>query len=242
VKVNGTTVHGRTPLRSGDRVRVGTQELVFTAVEPMGLAHARTTGNLRLCATCKTPYARETVACPNCGATEQTEDETITASGSGERPHAWTVQLLNEALSRALRLGRAVETERIVRRATAQFEEILAAGGTLELDAMHALTTAAVEATTLTDDPAWAQWALEVYGRARQVPPLQMVDALQQVDRRHRLPLASSIRALLEQVGAGAGGATNDEFEALRRLEQLSRALDQGGSVPGAGGGAAAVS
>ncbi len=239
VKVNGATLRGRIPLRSGDRVRIGTQDLVFTAVDPAGFAQARTTGHLRLCATCKLPYAREALACPNCGATEQTEDDAVTASGSGERPHSWTVQLLNEALSRALRLGRASDADRIIRRATAQFEEIVAAGAALEVEALASLTVAAVETTILTDDPAWAVWAIDVYRRARQVPPTKLVDRLGAVDPKHRGALGVAVRALLERVSAEAGIASHDGFEALRRLEQLSRALDTGAA--GDGGGAAAV-
>src|SRR5580658_4925478 len=61
VRVNGVTIRGPTPLKDGDRVRIGTQDFVFCRVDPMGKAHSKTTGVLRLCANCRLPYPREMV-------------------------------------------------------------------------------------------------------------------------------------------------------------------------------------
>src|SRR5271163_628506 len=96
VRINGLQVRGATPLRDGDRVRIGTQDFVFCRVDPLGKAHSKTTGVLRLCAKCRLPYPREMVACPNCEATEQTDEETLSGSFGSENQTAWSVQLLVE--------------------------------------------------------------------------------------------------------------------------------------------------
>src|SRR5580658_7915544 len=44
VRVNGSPIRGLTALRSGDRARIGTQELIFTCVEDAVPAFARITG------------------------------------------------------------------------------------------------------------------------------------------------------------------------------------------------------
>src|SRR6478609_5130327 len=59
VKVNGVALRGSTRLKDGDRLRIGTQEVVVARIEPSALArHARATGVLRVCANCKLPYPR----------------------------------------------------------------------------------------------------------------------------------------------------------------------------------------
>ena len=81
VKVNGVTVRTPTELKDGDRLRIGTQDLVFCRVDPVGSAHAKTTGVLRLCANCRLPYPREMVAC-RCAAASSTTTAAQSASGS----------------------------------------------------------------------------------------------------------------------------------------------------------------
>src|SRR3984957_271042 len=130
VRVNGAVIRDPMALRNGDRVRIGTQDFVFCCVDPGGRAHSRTTGQLRLCANCRLPYPRELLACPNCEATEQTDDDTLTGSGRSAA-HAWNVQLMVESLEGALRLSRLEDAERIVQRAIAQIEEVIVAGGAL---------------------------------------------------------------------------------------------------------------
>ena len=57
VKLNGVAIKGTHPLKDGDRLRIGTQELVFCRVEQAAQASAKTTGFLRHCVTCRLPPA-----------------------------------------------------------------------------------------------------------------------------------------------------------------------------------------
>ena len=177
VRVNSVQIRGATPLRDGDRVRIGTQDFVFCRVDPAGKAHAKTTGVLRLCAKCRLPYPREMVACPSCEATEQTDEDTLSGSFGSENQTAWSVQLLVEALERALTLGRLSDAERIARRATAQVEELVVAGGAIDTKAFAALAGQAVATTLATNDPTWVLWALDIYRRTDRVPPIESSSA-----------------------------------------------------------------
>src|SRR5580704_18201304 len=114
----------------------------YSAVWIPARAHSKTTGHLRLCANCRLPYPRELLACPNCEATEQTDDDTLTGNGRSAA-HAWNVQLMVESLERALRLSRLEDAERIVQRAIAQIEEVIVAGGVLDAGALAALSVQA---------------------------------------------------------------------------------------------------
>jgi hypothetical protein len=219
VRVNGVAIRSSTPLRNGDRVRIGTQELMFTCVDDSPPAHARTTGKLRLCATCRFPYPREMVACPGCGATEQTDDETPT--GSGSDGHSWSVQLLVEALERALRLGRVSDAEGLLRRAAAQVDELVAAGNKVDGEAVVALATQATKTTLACNDPAWAIWAIDILGRSHRVPPAAMVERLSEVAVRHPRIVRVAVGELMARLGPALASATSDQVKAMAMLKEL---------------------
>lgn len=240
VRVNGVQIKGPTGLRDGDRVRIGTQDFVFCRVDPAGRGHSKTTGVLRLCAKCRLPYPREMVACPNCEATEQTDEETLSGSFGAENQTAWSVQLLVEALERALTLGRVSDAERIVKRATTQVEELVAAGGVVEPKALAPLAVQAVATTLATNDPTWVLWVIDVYRRASRVPPVDVIDRVAEAATKHAGIVLGALDALLLHLGDSVRSATDGEVEALARLEQVRRAVREKaaarGEVSGAGG------
>jgi hypothetical protein len=221
VKVNGAAIKQPTSLRNGDRLRIGTQELVFSRVDEMGRAQSRTTGQLRLCANCRQPYPREMLSCPSCEATEQTDDETLTATGSGSS-HRWTMQLFVEALERALRLGRVVDAEQLARRAAVQVDELVTAGAVVDVDGLAALSMQVLATTAATGDPAWAVWVANVYGRCGQIPARPVVELLVETAAQFPEPLREAIADLLERLRPTADRASREELDGLTRLEQLS--------------------
>jgi hypothetical protein len=234
VRVNGHTIRGATPLRDGDRVRIGTQDFVFCRVDPAGKAHSKTTGVLRLCANCRLPYPREMAACPNCEATEQTDEETLSGSFGTENQTAWSVQLLVEALERALTLGRVSDAERIARRATAQVEELVTAGGSIDTKALAALAAQAVATTMATNDPTWVLWTLDIYRRTDRVPPVDVVERVGEAAAKHRGVVRGGLAALMQHLDRSARSPSPGDLEAIARLEQMRSVLEPG---PGEGVG-----
>ena len=226
VRVNGVQIKGPTPLSDGDRVRIGTQDFVFCRVDLAGKGHSKTTGVLRLCSQCHLPYPRESVSCPNCEATDQPDEETLSGSFGNESQTSWSVQLLVEALERALSLGRTQDAERIVRRATAQVEELLLSGGTVDAKALAALATQAVATTTASNDPTWILWVFDVYRRSDRVPPLELVDRLAEAAGVHAGVLRPALDGLLAQLRASALGASQADVAALARLEGIRRLFE----------------
>ncbi len=221
VRVNGVQIKGPTPLNDGDRVRIGTQDFVFCRVDLAGKGHSKTTGVLRLCSKCHLPYPRESVSCPNCEATDQPDEETLSGSFGNESQTAWSVQLLVEALARALSLGRVQDAERIVRRATAQVEELLMTGGAVDPKALAGLAAQAAATTTATNDPTWILWVFDVYKRSDRVPPVELVDRLGEAAGQHAGVLRPALEALLAQLRASAQGASQADVAALARLEGI---------------------
>ena len=233
VRVNGVQIKGATPLRDGDRVRIGTQDFVFCRVDPAGRGHSKTTGVLRLCAKCRLPYPREMLACPNCEATEQTDEETLSGSFGTENQTAWSVQLLVEALERALTLGRVSDAERIARRATAQVEELVAAGGVIDAKPLASLAVQAVATTLASNDPTWVLWVMDIYRRTGRVPPIEVVEPLADAATKHAGIVHSSLEDLLLHLSQAVRSAKDGEIEALARLEQVRRAIQETAAARG---------
>jgi FHA domain len=225
VKVNGATIKEPTSLKDGDRLRIGTQDLVFCRVDPVGAAHAKTTGVLRLCANCRLPYPREMLQCPNCAATEQTDEETLSGAHGGEKQTAWSLQLLTEALDKALTLGRDQDAERIIRRATAQMDELIAAGALLTNEQIEGLTRAAARASVAARDSTWAVWVPNVYRRLDRVPSPAMIDTIVALSDAFAPAMSEPVSLLAEYLRANARAATPADADGLARIERLSRRL-----------------
>ncbi len=168
VRLNGRPVTGSVKLEDGDRVRIGTQDLVFSRVASRAGSSSlnRTTGVLRLCARCKLPFARETTACPHCGTREQTDEDTLSGAFGLESQHSWSVQLLLDAIDKALGMGRFVDADRMLRRATGLFEDRLAEGGEVEAAQLTRTSLVAAAIADALDDASWAGWVIGFYGRA----------------------------------------------------------------------------
>jgi hypothetical protein len=228
IRVDGVTIRGPTRLVDGARLRIGTQDFLFCSVDATGRTHAKTTGVLRLCARCHTPYPRESPSCPNCEATEQTDEDTLTGARTGPtdtQQQTWSAQLYVETLQRALSLGQLGHAERILRRATAQVEELVAAGMAVDQSALAALALLAASMTLQSNDPTWALWVLDVYRRTSQVPPAEVVERLAEVAPRHGGLVLGGLNALLDHLATKARRSSQRSVEALARLEQVRRVL-----------------
>jgi predicted component of type VI protein secretion system len=100
VLLNGRCIRGPAALRDADRVRVGAQCFVYCEVEgvPPSLP-SRPTAELGLCAVCRLPYPLQVAACPDCGAIERVDDDTLVEpkpapapGASGTQPRTSSVQ------------------------------------------------------------------------------------------------------------------------------------------------------
>jgi predicted component of type VI protein secretion system len=222
VRVNGVIIRMPTRLSDGDRLRLGTQDLIFCKVERTAPRHTRTTGVLSLCANCRMPYPREMVACPNCEATEQMEEQTLQGDEPIQDKGAWGTQLLVEALERAIAHGRRDDAERIVRRATAELEAHHAAGGAVDAKTLAGLATNASATSLATGDPAWAVWAMDMYRRMSRVPPPSVVRAWAEVLTKYAAALQGPLGRLVDQLRLNAAAQVPPgDVEALGRLEDL---------------------
>jgi hypothetical protein len=196
VKVNGAPVKDPIELRDGDRLRIGTQELVFCRVEAAPNASAKTTGFLRHCARCRMPYPQEAGSCPSCGATEALDEETLSGQFGAAAQQIWSVQLFLEVLDRALTLERYEDVHRILRRATVQIEERIVRGDPIDAPQLAKLAVGAARASLALGDSTWGVWVAQVYRRVPLVMPEEVVVKLAELTARFPEDMADPVEQL----------------------------------------------
>jgi hypothetical protein len=221
VKVNGKAIRAPTSLRESDRVRIGTQELVFCEIaEGSGPVIAKTTGFLRHCARCRMPYPQEMLACPNCGETLQLEEDTMTGQLGDGTSRSWGLQLLLEVLDKALGLGRVPDAVRALQRIHAQMEERLVAGERLEPKQLDEIAQAACAVANATKDPSHAVNVMRVYPRANLVPSQSVVETIGELAVGMRAEMRPAIDDLVQWLRVAS-----DQTQ-LTKLEQVVTAME----------------
>jgi hypothetical protein len=227
VRVNGKPIMTSHGLVDGDRVRIGTQDFVFCRVQQRAVDRAaKTTGALRLCGQCRAPYAREMVSCPNCGTAEQAEEETLSGTFGPVSQYSWSVQLMIEALEKALNLNRLADAERLLRRATALLEEPLMSGEKVAAAQLGPLALAAERICDATGDATWGGWLPQFCVRAQIFPPAAVTDRLVALRLRHA-ELAEPIEALLAHCRGLSELPSREDREALVRLTRAHQGDDE---------------
>jgi len=224
VRVNGRSIEAEQALKDGDRIRLGTQELVFTQVHRAERA-ARPTGFMCVCRACGTPYPEGAAACPHCGAPAQPADEDTTISGLRVEPkRSWTFQLLAEVIEKALATGRASEGDRLMRRAAKEVDERLAEGERIDPSQLAVISTFALRLAKLAGGAEWVAWALTLHKRQNLMPSSAVLDGLADLDH-DSFP---EMRRIVEQFltwwkSRDTPGAAPVDPAGLARLEQLAR-------------------
>jgi len=231
VKVNGTALKGSVRLKDGDRLRIGTQELVFCEVETGIAPPAKTTGFLRYCAACRLPYPQELAACPACGATEQIDEDTLSGQqfGASSKQAAWSVQLLVEVTEKALTLGRIPDAVRMLQRAKLQLEERVGSGGAAPADQIEGLVRSAMRVALAAEDPAWASWGLHLYDELRLFPSSTVIEAFAEVGRKYPAKLVKPAEDLLTALRR-ARPAGHPALQEAGRLTAPASAAAQAGA------------
>ena len=233
VRVNGQVVQGtKAPLKDGDRLRIGTQELVFCKVEPAATANAKTTGFLRHCVRCRLPYPKEMIACPSCGSTDQVEEETLSGQFGEASQGQWSVQLLIEVLEKALVMKRTQDAERMLRRATAQIEERVLRGGKVDTKQLELLCVAAAKLSLELGDSAWGSWVAQIHRRTSTVPAAPVIDSLVGLAERFPDEMGEELDDLARHVRTSAPSLTEEDARNLARIEQLRAGVPSFGSHP----------
>jgi hypothetical protein len=212
-RVNGRLAVGPVELSDGDRICLGTQELVFFRVRT-DQRTTRATGAMRLCHSCTTPFPDGPANCPHCGRPVRTEEETMSGVTALPVERTWVVQMLNDMLERVLRAGRTAEAEKLLLRVAEETETRLNA---LELDPtlLTRVSDLALQFSLQQRTPQWTLWVLDLHRRAGRPLTPSLIEAL------HAVADLPGVRAALtEYIRSRNDAGTRDEH--LPRLERLA--------------------
>jgi hypothetical protein len=218
IQVGGRPVDRATPLANGDRIRIGTQELVFlelpaTADRPApGLTRA--TGFMCHCALCTRAYPAELVSCPSCGSKDRVEEDTLT----GSREQDWGLELGAEAVERARATAPIEVVERVLATARLGLEQRLAESRSVERRWVDGLAVAAAEVAAARGESAWGRWALSIYASLGWMPPLRLSTVLSTLPDDERLLLAPAVQRVVDSATARRDAGEAGAQEALLQL------------------------
>lgn len=229
VRVNGRAIQGPTHLDNGDRIRLGTQELVFARVETQA-SSAKTTGFLRHCARCRLPYPEEAGHCPSCGSEEVLADDTLTGRQGDQK--VWQLQLYVEVLERALATGRHAECERILGRAGSEIEERVAQGGKVEAPLVASLALVTARLAVAARSAMWACWAIRLHRQLSTVPTEETLGAFDQLAAEYPMEAGGALGELAAFFAAR--GDLPGAAEAAMRLSTLADRVALSTTAPGA--------
>ncbi|MEO8900931.1 MAG: FHA domain-containing protein [Polyangiaceae bacterium] len=226
VQVGGASLKGVHVLCDGERVRIGTQEMVFLSAAPPVAASVgtRTTGFMCHCSECGHPYPLELLECPACGSSDRTEEDTLAGAPSTQRD--WGLDLVVEQLRRAESLGRTDDIERMLSHARMGIEQRIGNNLPLERHTLDAVADAAASLAATRGDATWGKWLLSVYASLGSVPPRAVGQSLTLLPASARQSLAPAARRVVESVSARGGPRTEDResfagLEALGALEPV---------------------
>jgi hypothetical protein len=220
--INGRPIDGARELADGDRIRIGSHEMVFSCVEVQPQrTRSRTpaTGFKWRCAQCGQLYPTDLDLCPECGEITPRDERTLTGTGGGT-DHDWPTELLAEVLDRALGLELWQDMERILQRARSSVDERLAVKEPVNGTGLARVARAAIRLTTARPNHRWVEWILSVYARLCQVPPPEVVDALATLPPSQLTELARPLAELVEAVYS-KGGPVQDDLAATKAMSQL---------------------
>jgi hypothetical protein len=201
-QLNGRPVEGPTPLEDGDRIRIGTQELVFLAPDSAKKDDRRTSA-LKFCASCAIPYPSRGPRCPHCGAVPGEADSGAPARDSA--PSGWTFHLLSQVVGRAVEQGRLTDAERMMSRGVAELEAQLNDGIEVEPARILGIAECSARLGCALRGARWIEIGARLYGRAGEPPSREVLALLDGLPEDRTLEGAI---ALLRHAGSGTRRAS----------------------------------
>ena len=200
-QLNGRPLIGRATLKDGDRIRIGTQELVFLIPNAAKKNH-RTTCGLTFCAGCAVPYPSTSAQCPHCGAIPT--EEGVTASIRDVAASGWTFHLLSQVVDRAIDQGRLADAERMMSRGVSELEEQLEEGVELEPSRILGVAECAARLGCALRSARWLEIGARLYGRAGEPPSREVLALVDELPADARL---ADAMAALRHAGPETGQA-----------------------------------
>lgn len=169
-RINGILISGPHSLRDGDRIGIGSSELVFTLAEDDRRLASAATGLMSVCPVCR--QASSDAVCAHCGAA-RTETNTARARVEETAQSRWSLGMLIEMLGKAMLTERVLDADRLMHEAAMLVDEQLRGSAELDPEELHVLHEVAKWLSKAQLDDTWLGWVATVQGRSHQTvsPP-----------------------------------------------------------------------
>lgn len=161
--LNGTRVNGvliRSPhgLREGDRIGIGSNELVVGKVAPNDWDLDAPTGILNICESCKHGYPAVLGACPQCG----TKNATTRPGARPQGGSRWNLGMMLELIGKSILMGNPQEVDKLMRQTAVVVSDQMREGRPFDADELRALTEAAGWLAKAQESSQWTDWMARV--------------------------------------------------------------------------------
>jgi len=223
VQLGGQPITGAAALASGDRIRIGTQELVFLELpantERATRGATRQTGFMVHCAACARAYPAELVACPTCGDKARLEEDTLTGSSQKD----WGLALAAEAVERVRAAGAPEDLERVLSHARLGLEQRLAEGRGVERQLIDGIGLAAAEIAASRKEAGWGRWALSIYASLGLQPRVRLIELLAGLPQSELALLEPAAQRVFDSANGGDSATDAAAHAALGELLRSAR-------------------
>ena len=216
VFVNGQRVERQSRLAPGDRVTIGSQDLILRA-RMLGLpGKASTNERKRFAETIHEQHSERPILPPNTqsGASGSTDDATIQGDG---------LDLLATVADKVLALRRGDDAERILGAYLQSLLDRARNGQVLPSATAEKAVIYAVKLAGVSSKPHWVDYAIEFYSILERPLPSQVVDSLYDLLRRVVGVNLSALREYVAILHAALGRLGPAEKFLVQRIEGLER-------------------
>jgi hypothetical protein len=215
VSVGGERITGRVLLRAGDRVQIGSQEMVLVGSAPEAVRTA--TRNPLKMTLPKLPDL------PSMSSNPPRASEPDPEASMVRRADAFN--LLGSVAEKALAMGKHAEAERILAGPLADVIEASRSGKRITPSLLDQAARFSARLATATGKGAWADYVIELYQSQQRIVPAPVIDELYNAFRRVSAidlgRLRDYVSALRDQL-ATFGPAERFLFQRLEGLERLA--------------------
>jgi hypothetical protein len=236
VLLNGSPVVGRLRCTHGDRVSVGSQEIVVIDTQKVPEQRHAHPHNITLGGEMTSPLRHISDTEPDGPALRVTQEisraevaravarvEQHRAEGRDEPTRkADALQMLGGLADKALALGRAEEAERILSQLLHHTLSVAKGGTSVTPERAELAARYAVKLADATGKGSWVDLAIELYSAEQRILPAPVVDELYSIVRRVSISLPV-LRAYLAVLRSQAGELRPAERFLLQRVEGLER-------------------
>jgi hypothetical protein len=220
VLVNGQRIAARTQLRPGDRILIGSQELMLVA--PSSHAVNTTDSPIGRGTLTRMPAVGDSAMDASGPPTIHPPSEILDADTSTvRRAHAFN--LLGGVAEKALVMGRSEDAERLLATPLVELMEASRAGRRISPSLVDTISRFAAKLATATGKASWIDYVVELYQGQGRPCPAPVVDELNSALRRVTGVDLVRLRAYLALLHERQGGFGPAERFLVQRIEGLER-------------------